>query len=95
VYEEEDIYRGQDRRDVILMNPRDVARLKLSHDQAVTIESKTGRLENIRIREFPEIKAGNVLMYYPEANVLVSRSVDPKSKTPAFKGELVRVLVDE
>jgi len=32
------------------------------------------------------------LMYYPEANVLVSRHVDPQSRTPAFKGELVRVV---
>ena len=92
VYEEEDIYRGQDRRDVILMNPDDVKRLGLSHDQVVTIESKVGRLERIHVRAFSEIKAGNVLMYYPEANVLVSRHVDPQSKTPAFKGELIRVL---
>jgi hypothetical protein len=25
-------------------------------------------------------------MYYPEANVLVPRSTDPLSRTPAFKG---------
>jgi anaerobic selenocysteine-containing dehydrogenase len=24
-------------------------------------------------------------MYYPEANVLVPRKLDPRSKTPAFK----------
>ena len=29
VYEEEDIYRGQERRDVILMNPADIERLGL------------------------------------------------------------------
>ena len=29
VYEDEDIYRGQERRDVILMNERDIARLGL------------------------------------------------------------------
>jgi len=28
-----------------------------------------------------DIKPGNALMYYPEANVLVSREVDPQSKT--------------
>ena len=28
-------------------------------------------------------------MYYPEANVLVPRDVDPQSKTPAFKSVLV------
>jgi hypothetical protein len=30
-------------------------------------------------------------MYYPEANALVPRRVDPNSKTPAFKSILARV----
>ena len=30
-------------------------------------------------------------MYFPEANVLVPRDVDPQSKTPAFKSVLVTV----
>ena len=34
-------------------------------------------------------------MYYPEANVLVPRDVDPQSKTPAFKSVLVEVVPDE
>ena len=34
VYEEEDIYRGQDRRDVILMNPADIERLGLTRRSA-------------------------------------------------------------
>ena len=31
-------------------------------------------------------------MYFPEANILVSRLTDPSSKTPAFKGVVVRVV---
>jgi hypothetical protein len=31
-------------------------------------------------------------MYYPEANVLVPRDVDPRSKTPAFKSVLVEIV---
>jgi hypothetical protein len=31
-------------------------------------------------------------MYYPEANALVSTAVDPRSKTPAFKSTIVRVV---
>jgi hypothetical protein len=31
-------------------------------------------------------------MYYPEANVLVPRDVDPQSKTPAFKSVLIEVM---
>ena len=38
----------------------------------------------ILVREH-DIRAGNALMYYPEANVLVSTQTDPRSKTPAFK----------
>jgi hypothetical protein len=34
-------------------------------------------------------------MYYPEANVLVSRQLDPASKTPAFKCVVVTIEVDE
>ena len=89
VYEEEDIYRGQDRRDVILLHPDDIKRLGLAADQRVTVRSNTGAMDNILVRSFPDIRAGNALMYYPEANVLVARVADPKSKTPAFKGMVV------
>jgi hypothetical protein len=33
-------------------------------------------------------------MYYPEANRLISRTVDPQSRTPAFKGVVVRLAAD-
>ncbi len=89
VYEEDDLYRNQDRRDIILIHPDDVQRLGLKADQRVTVRSEVGSLAGILVRPFDEIKAGNALMYYPEANVLVPRSLDPLSKTPAFKGILV------
>ena len=85
VYEEEDLYRNQDRRDVILMHGDDLERLNLAEDQAVTVVSDTGRLENILARSFESIRPGNALMYYPEANALVPRRIDERSKTPAFK----------
>ncbi len=90
VYEEEDVYRGQERRDVILMNPEDIDRRGLQVDQRVTVRSEVGVLTNIRVRPF-DIRAGNALMYYPEANVLVPAATDPRSHTPAFKGVLVEV----
>jgi molybdopterin-dependent oxidoreductase alpha subunit len=85
VYEDHDLYRGQDRRDVILLHPDDIGRLHLSEDQRVTVRSEAGFLAGILVRPFAEIKPGNALMYYPEANVLVPRHRDPLSKTPAFK----------
>ena len=91
VYEEEDIYRGQDRRDVILLHPDDVTRLGLSEDQRITVRSETGELPNIHVRPYENIKPGNALMYYPESNILVPRHADDQSKTPAFKGVLVTV----
>lgn len=91
VYEEEDIYRGQDRRDVILVHPDDLKRLGIEHDERVTVHSDIGWLPDIRARSFDAIKPGNTLMYYPEANALVARHADPQSKTPAFKGMAVRL----
>ncbi len=84
VYEDEDLYRGQERRDVILMHRDDRQRLGLQVDQLVTVSTSTGALHNIRVREF-DIRPGNAAMYYPEANVLIPRSLDPASRTPAFK----------
>jgi molybdopterin-dependent oxidoreductase alpha subunit len=94
VYEEEDIYRGQERRDVVLIHPDDLKRLGLHANQRVTIRSATGELAGILARPYADIKPGNVLMYYPEANVLVSREVDPDSKTPAFKAVPVTIAAD-
>ena len=89
VYEDYDLYRGIDRRDVILLHPDDVARFGLKADGPVTVCSDEGRLENIIVKSYPDIRAGNALMYYPEANVLVPRATDPRSKTPCFKSILV------
>ena len=73
-------------RDVILVHPDDIAALGLSPGQRVTVKSSTGALEGIELVAYDDIRAGNALMYYPEANVLVPRTADPASKTPAFKG---------
>lgn len=90
VYEEEDLYRGQERRDVVLMNQADIGRLGLAVDQRVTVSSSAGALANVLVRAI-DIPPGNAAMYFPEANVLVPRSVDPQSRTPAFKNVIVRI----
>ncbi|MEM6469583.1 MAG: FdhF/YdeP family oxidoreductase [Planctomycetota bacterium] len=92
VYEEEDLYRNQDRRDIILLHPDDLKRLGLEHDQRVTVRSDTGEMNGILARSYDSIRSGNALMYYPESNVLVSRHVDPQSRTPAFKGVVVELI---
>ena len=84
VYEEHDLYRHQDRRDVILMNEADVHRFGLAVNERVTVRSATGEMSGIHVRVFG-IRAGSAAMYGPEANVLVPTDVDPESRTPAFK----------
>jgi molybdopterin-dependent oxidoreductase alpha subunit len=93
VYEEEDIYRGQERRDVILLNPADMERLGLRHDQRVTVHSAAGEMPHVLVRPY-DIRAGNALMYFPEANVLVPTTTDPESKTPAFKSVVITLEPD-
>ena len=93
VYEEEDVYRGQDGRDVVLLNRADIARLGLRVDQRVTVRSATGPFPGVRVRVH-DIRAGNALMYFPEANVLVPATTDPLSKTPAFKSVAITIETD-
>lgn len=87
VYEEEDLYRGNTRRDVVMMSADDVARLGLREGQTVTVRSETESMDVVV--SVVNIRSGNVAMYYPEANVLVDRRLDPESLTPAFKSVAV------
>jgi molybdopterin-dependent oxidoreductase alpha subunit len=91
VYEDYDLYRGVDRRDVILIHPDDIARLGLKPGGRVRVTSAIGEMQNLLVHSFADIKPGNAAMYYPEANALVPRRIDPLSKTPAFKCVVVSV----
>ena len=90
VYEDADIYRGQERRDIILMAQADIDRLGLVIDQRVRVSSEVGVMDGMLVRAH-DVRAGNAMMYLPEANVLVPTRTDPQSKTPAFKSVLIRV----
>jgi molybdopterin-dependent oxidoreductase alpha subunit len=94
VYDEEDIYRRQERRDVILMNPEDIQRKGLTPNQRVKVTSVAGEMRYILVRDY-DIRPGNAAMYFPEANVLVPHTVDPLSKTPGFKHVIVTVEGEE
>ena len=93
VYDEEDVYRGQERRDVILMSPEDIRRLGLRVDAKVTVSSEAGEMRGVLVRA-ADIRPGNAAMYYPEANALVPRRVDRESRTPSFKNVPVRVVAE-
>ncbi|MDB5339183.1 MAG: fdhF [Planctomycetaceae bacterium] len=90
VYEEVDLYRNQEGRDLILLNPEDIKRLGLKTDQKVRVWSTVGEMRLQRVRPF-EIRSGNAMMYTPEANILIPRDVDPESKTPGFKNILINI----
>ena len=89
VYDEEDLYRGNTRRDVVMLSAEDADRLGLDEGAPVVVESEAGAM--VVRAAIVDIRAGNLAMYYPEANVLVPRTIDPASKTPAFKGVRVRL----
>ena len=91
VYDEEDLYRGNLRRDVVMLAAEDAALLKVAEGDVLIVESATG---SMRVHAaIVDIRAGNVAMYYPEANFLVDRAQDPESRTPAFKSVPVRLQV--
>ena len=37
------------------------------------------------------VRPGNAVMYFPETNVLIPKTADAKSKTPAFKNVVVTI----
>ncbi len=92
VYEEYDSYRGIEDRWSIMMNPEQMAKMGIKEGDKVNLVSETGRMDNVLAFCF-DLPAGNVMAYYPEANVLVSQNTDPRSKTPAFKSVQVKVEV--
>jgi anaerobic selenocysteine-containing dehydrogenase len=89
VYEEEDPYRGNARRDVVMISEEDARRLRLAEGDRVSVETETGAME-VAVSYAP-IRPGSIAMYYPEANLLVPRRIDGRSGTPAFKSVAARL----
>jgi molybdopterin-dependent oxidoreductase alpha subunit len=90
VYEEQDAWRGQQERWVVLMNPEDMRSLGLRENDFVSLKSATGIMRHVKVRSFT-IRRGNVLGYYPETNVLISTATDKRSLTPSFKNTLIEI----
>ena len=90
VYEEEDVYRNQTQRDIIMMNEQDMKDMHLAPEERVNVVGVNGSLF-VTVRPY-QITTGNCAMYFPEANILLSTEVDAESKTPLFKGAIVELL---
>lgn len=90
VYEDEDVYRGTRTRWCVMMSPADMQRLDIDVGDRVNLTSGNGTMSGVEVVPF-DIREGNVMCYYPEANCLTGTAVDPRSKTPAFKATAVEI----
>ncbi len=79
------------RRDEVVLAPQDLRELGLQAGDRVRVRSAAGELE-ARVAE-GELPAGTLMMYWPEANVLLPRGVvDPQCGIPAYRDALVEVV---
>lgn len=90
IYENKDSYRGTNSRWIVMMNKKDMEELGMLEGNTVTLCSAHGEMKNLLVHEF-DLPQGNLMTYYPEANILIGREVDPRSKTPAFKSVSVSI----
>ena len=90
IYEEKDTYRYNAGRNTVLISRHDMTELDISDGDQITVTSSSGKLDSMKAQAF-DIPPGNVLAYYPEANVLCEKRVDPRSFTPSFKSVRVRI----
>jgi anaerobic selenocysteine-containing dehydrogenase len=91
IYEENDSYRSVRQRSTVLMSAGDMSALALNEGDRVSLKSESGIMHNLAVKAFG-LPRGNLMTYYPEANVLVGRDRDPRSKTPAFKSISVALV---
>ena len=92
VYEDVDVYRQTQSRWCVMIGDEDLSRLGLSVHDRVDLHSAYGAMRNVLVERF-DLPAGDLMAYFPEANILTGTAVDPRSKTPAFKATPVRIEV--
>ena len=90
IFSEEDVYRGQKDRQVLFINCEDIEQLRCKEGDLIDLYNSTGVLSKLRLAAF-DIKRGNVMTYFPEANILVPQTVDRRSRTPGFKSVQVKL----
>ena len=96
VYGFSDRLRGLEGRDIVLINPEEMAQRNLAEDQIVTLETAIDdghrRVVNgLRVVPY-DLPDGCVEAYYPEVNALIPVGCyDELSSTPAYKGIPVHI----
>jgi anaerobic selenocysteine-containing dehydrogenase len=98
IYGYSDRLRGiEGTRDVVLMNPEDIAEAHLSEGQVISLVSDAGddvhrEVNGLTVTPFL-LPRGCLGAYYPEMNPLIPLWYhDEASKTPAAKGVPVRIV---
>ena len=93
IYEENDSYRQTPHRHCVLMNADDMSTMGLCTADKVTLRSDTGVMKKVSVYPF-DLPKGNLMAYFPEANVLIGQQVDARSRTPAFKSIPVSIEIE-
>ena len=90
IFGERDALTGAE-RDAVMLAPSELERLGLAVGDPVIVRSDTGELAGRAVAG--AIEPGTVMMYWPEANVLVPRGVfDEECGIPAYRDAEVEVL---
>ena len=92
IYEEKDSYRRIDQRWSVMMNPKQIDHLGIQAGDKVDIQSAHGQMQRVTVCPF-DLPDGDIMVYYPEANVLIGSARDSRSQTPAFKSVPVKLSV--
>ena len=92
IYDEADKYRKTETRWCAMMNRLDIEAAGLVAGDKADVVSATGEMPGVTVYEY-DVPRGNLLSYYPEANVLIATAHDPRSMTPAFKSTAVAIRV--
>ncbi|MEZ4763258.1 MAG: molybdopterin dinucleotide binding domain-containing protein [Calditrichia bacterium] len=78
------------KRETIIFSPEDLRETGLTSGDPVRLHSATGEFVGIAVAG--EVVRGTIIMYWPEANVLIPRGVsDPLCGIPAYRDAVVQV----
>ena len=78
------------KRETIIFSPQDLRETGLTSGDPVRLHSATGEFVGIAVAG--EVVRGTIIMYWPEANVLIPRGVsDPLCGIPAYRDAVVQI----
>ncbi len=88
VYGTEDALTGSRRRDEIWLAPEDANKIGLCEGEKIRLRSEHGTFEGVY--KPADLNPHTVMVYWPEGNVLIPRTIDPLSQEPDYN-TIVRI----